>query len=1009
MPVLIRDFETRSVASLRACGAWRYSLHPSTEILCISYCVDGPVELWEPGQPIPDVFFQAACDPAWLIAAFNAGFEIAIETNVLSRIGWPLAPLERQRCLQASALSRALPASLDALAAALKLPVQKDSIGYRVMQQMSRPRRPHKGEDLAGTYWIDDPERREQLHRYCCLDTATEREVYRAIGFLPATEQAAWQWSEVVNQRGVPVDCKLLDGALEIAVQAKHEINSEISRRTDGAVASPNQTARILKWLAANGSSIKDLQRDTLRRALARKDLPDNARRLIELRQAGSLASANKLRTMRAWLGDDDRIRGAYRHHGTSTGRFSSLGTQLQNLRKPKSKETLTATIEAIGRGDLARLRETNPVPLSAVGDISRALIKAADGKRFMIADLSGIESRTVAWLAGEEAKLGLWRAYDAGGQDPYLRLGIEAFGLAAENARDTGKIADLAFSYAGGIGAWRKMAPATDTSTDAQILHHRDTWRRAHPRIVRLWDELDRAARIAVRNPGIVVPCHCVAFCCGKQFLRLKLPNGRYLYFPFPRLITDKFGQARVVFKDASAGRWDDCRNGQGSYGGLWTENLTQAVARDVFIEACLRLEAHNFPVVAHLHDEVIVEVADNFGSLEEFLQIFTQPPVWAPDLPLNAKGRVADRFVKIPAPDDTAPVQDDTDDDINAADDDDAVDDDADVGIEVAEGAAAGSAPQILEVPLVVVDQDDDPPRISLRDLLAPAHDEAWNSKILCPFHDDHSPSLHIYDTHVKCYACGARYDAVDFLMLTRFLSRREAEAVLEQPATDVLHAAPSAAETAIHNAVYRERALELWHEAQPLEGTLAERYLCVTRQINLSALPDYGAASLRFHPCCPFGKGIRHPCLLALRRDPITDVPMSIHRIALMPDAERIERRMLGRGGVVKLYPATDRLVVGEGIETTLAASTRISRWGGLLQPAWSAVASGALGNLPPVPGIKRLIILVDHDLNGAGQAAAMRCTERWSRAGREVVRLTPKRPGMDFNDLVLEQAL
>ena len=121
-----------------------------------------------------------------------------------------------------------------------------------------------------------------------------------------------------------------------------------------------------------------------------------------------------------------------------------------------------------------------------------------------------------------------------------------------------------------------------------------------------------------------------------------------------------------------------------------------------------------------------------------------------------------------------------------------------------------------------------------------------------------------------------------------------------------------------------------------------------------------------------------------------------------------AQRIERRMLGRGGVVKLYPKGQRLIVGEGIETTLAAATRISRWGSLLQPAWSAVDAGRLGNLPLIDGVERLVILVDHDLNGAGQAAALRCAERWSRAGREVVRLTPKRPGFDFNDLVREMA-
>ena len=203
-------------------------------------------------------------------------------------------------------------------------------------------------------------------------------------------------------------------------------------------------------------------------------------------------------------------------------------------------------------------------------------------------------------------------------------------------------------------------------------------------------------------------------------------------------------------------------------------------------------------------------------------------------------------------------------------------------------------------------------------------------------------------------------------------------------------------------------RRRALRLWRQAQPIAGTLAERYLTERRRIDLEALPNGGDACLRFHPHCPFGPDTRHPSLLGLRRDILSDEPLSIHRIALRPDGNKIDRRMLGRGGVVKLWPGGPRLVIGEGIETTLAAATRVSRRGAPLQPAWSAVASGMLGNLPVIPGVERLIILVDHDLNGAEQMAALRCTERWTRAGRSVVRLTPKRPGFDFNDLVMEGA-
>ena len=200
-------------------------------------------------------------------------------------------------------------------------------------------------------------------------------------------------------------------------------------------------------------------------------------------------------------------------------------------------------------------------------------------------------------------------------------------------------------------------------------------------------------------------------------------------------------------------------------------------------------------------------------------------------------------------------------------------------------------------------------------------------------------------------------------------------------------------------------RARALRLWQQAKPIAGTLAAQYLTEHRRIDLAALPANIDEVLRFHPNCPFGSGARHPCLVALMRDITIDEPTGIHRIALTPDAGKIDRRMLGRGGAVKLWPASAQLIIGEGIETTLAAATRISHRGAPLQPAWSAVSAGALGRLPVVPGVERLLILVDHDLNGQGQAAAARCAERWSRAGRMVTQLKPKRPGADFNDLIM----
>jgi hypothetical protein len=194
----------------------------------------------------------------------------------------------------------------------------------------------------------------------------------------------------------------------------------------------------------------------------------------------------------------------------------------------------------------------------------------------------------------------------------------------------------------------------------------------------------------------------------------------------------------------------------------------------------------------------------------------------------------------------------------------------------------------------------------------------------------------------------------------------------------------------------------ALKLWKEGRPIAGTLAAKYLGETRGIDLAALPADVDQVLRFYPRCPFGPRVYHPCLLALLRDVRTDAPTGIHRIALTPNAQKIDRRTLGRPGVAKLWPAGSQLVAGEGVETVLAAATRIPYRGEPLRPAWSAVSADRLGNLPVLPGVERLILLVDHD--DAGRSAAACCAERWTRAGRTVIRLTPKRAGADFNDLV-----
>jgi DNA polymerase len=660
--VLHRDCETGSTLNLPEVGAWKYATHPTTDVWCYAYAVnDGPIKLWVPGDPVPPEFTEAAENPNWLVSAFNDQFERLIEQHIMARrYGWPTVPIERHRCTQAAALALALPAKLEKVAQALDLEQQKDMGGHKLMLQMARPRRP-RGEDPNGVYWLDDPERRERLGKYCMQDVAVERAIHYRTGSLSREEQLLWVLDTVINDRGLHIDGKLLDAAIQIAEAAQGAINGELQRITEGVLETVNQP-KIKEWLEARGCRITDIQKTTLHKALTRSNLPPTTRRVIELRLEGAHAAAAKLQTIRDWRNSDGRVRGAFKYHGASTGRWASFGIQVQNMKRPLV-EDLGAAIDAVATGDFNYLRRRYSQPMSVVGDITRALICARPRHRLITADFSGVESRVTAWVSGQQSKLDQWAEFDrtqAPEDEPYSILGSK-FGLPREQARAVGKTADLAFGYMGAVGAWRKLAPPDDASTEAEIRQRQQAWRNAHPETVRFWRALERAAIKAVQTPGTTVPCKRVAFRRDRDFLFMKLPSGREIAYPFPRLKTNSRGDCVVLFMDNDKGQWVECRQGQGAYGGTWIENAVQAIARDLFAAAMPRLEAAGYHITLHVHDEICVEVPEDFGSAEQFLQIITTPPSWADGLPIAAKVRVGERFCKITKPkampDDAAP----------------------------------------------------------------------------------------------------------------------------------------------------------------------------------------------------------------------------------------------------------------------------------------------------------------------------------------------------------------
>jgi DNA polymerase len=994
MRVLFWDFEGRSAASLRMQGGWRWASHATTEPLCVCYAVDdGDVATWLPGQPPPEPFLEAAHNPhEWRSITHNAEFDHAVLEHVLVKHGFAPIPIEARHCSLTLALANGYPAELDLLARALGLAYQKDRDGVRLMRQMAQPRKPRKGGDKDVLHWVFDEDKLRRLIAYCQQDVRTCRAVWRHSKLKPCNEneRRSQVVDAIINRRGVRGDRALATAAHDISVRERERINAALQQLTNGAIKTINQVALIRATANAHGHAMTTLNKRSVSAVLAGEP-SEPVRQLLELRRDGARASTQKYERVLAYMDDsDDRMRGTMRFYGSATGRWSGRGPQLQNLKKNESGIPLAA-IDAVRTGDREQLR-TFGNPLTVLGDITRAVVCAGPGNVLMAADLSAIESRALAWLADEQWKLQLYTEYDATGdkaREPYRVLAArmlnkEPASITPEE-RNQGKAGELACGFGGSAGAWKRIAPQ-DKRSDAEILADVHAWRTAHPKTTAFWHALTRAIRIAIRTGQPFAAGKIVAEYSDGN-LTLTLPSGRKITYPEVRLVPSKFenGYPDVLFKDNAHGKWSDYRG----WFGTFAENVVQGTARDLLAAALERFEWRGIPVVLHVHDEIVAEVPAGSITEAQFLAILLETPAWATGLPLAGSVWTGSHYFEPPeesAAPPICPIEDTVEKFIHAAANETEETDD------------------IPEDATELAKADDEEFIAELEDIVAPLFDLVTvpltpDNKTTCPFHEgDDTPSLQFYADHFHCFACGEHGDRIDWLMRGEEMSREEAITVIKEWNGPVQR-------PTVDPAIKLERALALWEEAGPIRDTLAERYLADVRKIELAALPTDIDRVLRFHASCPFGPGLRHPCLLALMRNPISDAPTGIQRIAVSSAAKKVDRRMLGSTGAVKLWPAGSQLVIGEGLETVLAAASRISYRGALLRPAWSALSTGLLERFPVLPGVERLIVLVDHDF--PGKVAAAICAERWQRAGRTVIRLTPKRTGADFNDLVMPE--
>lgn len=625
------DFETRSRVDLPTYGLDKYSKDASTEVLCMAYSIDGaPVELWNPFESdIPD-FLK---DPSSRFTAWNAAFEVNILRHVLKvPVRW-----EQFTDTMAWAAANNIPQSLEEAALFTGVTEQKDPIGKRLIQKLSKP-------NTKGVF-NEDPELLQQLYEYCKQDVRTEMAVAAQLSPLSDVEQSMWVLTNIINDNGVPVDPVELRHAVEAAETNKGTIVTEMGTLTGGI--SPSQPARIQKWLLDRGLKVEDLTAETVSRLLKTVKTP-TIRRVLELRRQGSLTSVAKYEKMLE-VQVDGRIRNTLVYHGASTGRFASRGgLNLQNIARPHlDGEALDEAIERVlveGRGGT----------MDELSSLVRSSIKAPDGHIFVDADFSSIENRVASWIAGQNDKVELFRS----GLDEYKTFASNSlyqvpYEEVTKEMRQVSKSAVLGcmfgqgakglVQYAEGMGVKLSMAESEKAVA---------AYRGEYQKVKSAWYNYEATAIEAVQNPGTPFQSGKVSFKFLKGALWMKLPSGRLICWRSPQV--EKQLTPWGVMKDGISVRNQNTFTRKWGWnkliGSSIFQSAVQATARDMLTEAMLRLQDEGYCMVNSVHDEILLLVpeADGETALGRVIEVMTTPPKWAPEFPLAAEGWVGKRYRK-------------------------------------------------------------------------------------------------------------------------------------------------------------------------------------------------------------------------------------------------------------------------------------------------------------------------------------------------------------------------
>ena len=640
------DIETYSSYDLKTCGVYRYVEAPDWAILLFAYAVDGgPVQCVDlaSGESLPEDVRAALTDPAVVKTAYNAAFE---RVNLGRYLGVRLDPAQ-WRCTMVRAARLGLPLPLGQCGEVLHLEAGKMKEGAALIRYFSIPGKNGRH------YPADAPDRWATFKAYNIRDVEVEQAILAKVRRLevPAFEDELYTADQEINDRGVLIDRQLVANAERFDTEYKAILAHQAKTLT--GLDNPNSPAQLKRYLAdMTGSEVETLNKKVL------ADLKDqlaeypDAQELIELRQDMAKTSSKKYTAMLKCVCEDGRIHGLLQFYGAArTGRWAGRLVQVQNL--PQNHlVSLDYARSLVRRGDLEEFTGNYSNPTHVLSELIRTSFIAAPGHTFHVCDFSAIEARVIAWLAGENWVLDVFRE----GGDIYCRTASKMFGVPVEkhgaNAelRQKGKIAVLALGYGGGVSALEAMGGARLGLSEDEEKEIVQLWRKSNQNITQLWQTLEAAAIKAIEtgesvrvNRGIEV---------GRQWgmLTITLPSGRTLCYPRVSIGIERNdgwrGDHEIIEYEGTnqtTKKWGKIR----TYGGKLTENVVQAIARDILGVVILRAREAGLPVVFHIHDEIVVE-AQPSQTLEQVEALFSKPIEWCRDLPLKGAGYTTPYYLK-------------------------------------------------------------------------------------------------------------------------------------------------------------------------------------------------------------------------------------------------------------------------------------------------------------------------------------------------------------------------